>query len=351
MKVEPDVGERIEGIVRAFVDDATSVDVHGDAYQRLVAEIDSIGAREIAATAEMSDRLVRTPFRSMTGLLEGKSSLTRTLAELRRVVEELDPARYDLRAPASRALGVIPVGSGMRRYLDRYAKAQARIGELIEALEASQAALQQDNAVIRQEQQALGTEVETLRQYAYMAERLDEGVEVRIASIEATDGDRARALREDVLFPVRQRRQDILIQLAVATQGYAALRVVQKNNDGLIRAVHAASTTTVAALRTAVTAARSMADQQLVAEQVREVEEVTRAMVEDGSAPRDRSGADLVALQQAWGEVLTALDSIDEHRTDALRAMKLTVEELSGHVERTRASLERLDKDEKRRRS
>jgi uncharacterized protein YaaN involved in tellurite resistance len=351
VRVAPDARERIEALVSAYVDDATTVEVHGEAYHRLVGEIDTIGAREIAATAEMSDRLVRTPFRAMTGLLQGKSSLTRTLVELRHVVEELDPARYDLRAPASKALGVIPVGSGMRRYLDRYAKAQARIGDLIEALDASRAALQQDSAVIRQEQQALGTEVETLRQYAYMAERLDESVEARIVSIETTDGDRARALREDVLFPVRQRRQDILIQLAVATQGYAALRVVQANNEGLIRAVHTATTTTVAALRTAVTVARSMADQQLVAQQVREVDEVTRAMTEDASAPGDRPGDDLVALQQAWGEVLSALDSIDEHRTDALRAMKLTVEELSGQVERTRASLDQLDQDEKRRRS
>lgn len=351
MRVAPDVRDRVEGLVGAFLDDVMTVDVHSDGYHRLVADIDSIGAREIAATAEMSDRLLRQPFRTMTALLQGNSSLTKTLMQLRHSVEELDPARHDLRAPASRTLGVIPVSSGMRRYFDRYAKAQGRIGELIETLEACRAALQHDNAVIGQEQQALWTEIETLRQYAFMAERLDEGVEARIVSIDTTDGDRARGLREDVLFPVRQRRQDILTQLAVATQGYAALRVVQGNNDHLIRAVQAATTTTVTALRTAVLVAQSLADQQVVAEHVRAADEISRSMLEDASAGRARPAADIEALQGAWDGVFKALDSIDEHRSDALRAMKLTVQELSGQVERTRASLERLDRDEQRRRS
>ena len=70
-----------------------------------------------------------------------------------------------------------------------------------------------------------------------MAERLDNALETRIATIEASDPDRARALREDVLFPVRHRRQEILTQLAVAVQGYAALRVVEINNRELVRAV------------------------------------------------------------------------------------------------------------------
>jgi uncharacterized protein YaaN involved in tellurite resistance len=133
--------------------------------------------------------------------------------------------------------------------------------------------------------------------------------------------------------------------------GTAAVRIVRKNNEDLIRSVHLATTTTVAALRTAVLVAQSIADQQLVAEQVRQLDEATRTMLEDAAARRSRPGADVEALQRAWNDVSVALDSIDRRRQDALSAMKVTVHDLSGQVERTQASLDRLDRDSPRDRS
>ena len=148
-----------------------------------------------------------------------------------------------------------------------------------------------------------------------------------------------------MLFPVRQRRQDILTQLAVAMQGYAAVRIVRKNNEDLIRSVHMATTTTVAALQTAVLVAQSIADQQLVAEQVRQLDDATRTMLEEAVARRSGPAADVDDLRRAWNDVSAALDSVDERRADALHAMKLTVRDLSGQVERTQASLDRLDRE------
>jgi uncharacterized protein YaaN involved in tellurite resistance len=343
--VPPEVGERVERLVDDFVNDIATANPGGAAYRRRVGGIDSIGAREIVATTTMSDRLLRRPIRSMTGLLEGKSTLTKALAELRRSIADLDPARFDLFGNEPPRAGGAVVTKGMRRYLDRYAKAQPRINDIIEVLDACQAEIRLDDAAIRQEQDALAMEIETLRQYAFMTERLDVRLEAAIATIESSDAARADTLRADALFPIRQRRQDILTQLAVATQGYAAIRIVRTNNEELIRSVHLATTTTIAALRTAVAVAQALADQQLVNEQVRQVDDVTKQMLEDAAPHRSPPGTDVETLRRAWDDVGVALDSIDEHRLDALRAMKLTVRDLSGQVERTQASLERLDRD------
>ena len=54
-----------------------------------------------------------------------------------------------------------------------------------------------------------------LNQYVYIAEKLDERVSAKIAEVELTDPDQARALQQDVLFYVRQKHQDLLTQLAV----------------------------------------------------------------------------------------------------------------------------------------
>ena len=77
-----------------------------------------------------------------------------------------------------------------------------------------------------------------LRQYAYLAQRLDDALTARIAAIEATDPERAKVLKEDMLFSVRQKNQDLLTQLAVSVQGYLALDIIRRNNLELIKGVH-----------------------------------------------------------------------------------------------------------------
>ena len=353
--VAVDVATRIDAVVAVFIDSVTSLDVHGDEYRRRIADVNSIGEREVIATSEMSNRLLDRPVGAMTGILEGKAPIARNLAELRHTVEDLNPARYDLAQMTPRKLlGFIPLGDRLRSYFDRYTKAQNHIQAIIRALTDSRNDLQADNAAIAQEERALWTEMETLRQYAYMARTLDEALERRIDTLATSDPARGRTLREDVLFPVRHRLQDILTQLAVAAQGYAALRVVQQNNQEVVRAIQTATTTTAAALRTAVMVAQALTDQRLVVEQLKAVSEVTSSMIEstsellktqtaDVGAQTTGTGVDLAALQRAWDNVFATLDQIDSYKSTALETMKVTVRELTGQVERSRAYVEHLE--------
>ena len=354
--VAVDVAARIDALVAAFIDSVTSLDAHGDEYRRRIADVNSIGDREIIATSEMSNRLLDRPVRAMTGILEGKAPIARNLVELRHTVEDLNPARYDLAQMTPRKLlGVIPLGDRLRSYFDRYTKAQSHIQAIIRTLTDSRNNLQADNAAIAQEERALWTEMETLRQYAYLARTLDEALERRSDTLATSDPARGRALREDVLFPVRHRLQDILTQLAVAAQGYAALRVVQQNNQEVVRAIQTATTTTTAALRTAVMVAQALTDQRLVVEQLKAVSEVTSSMIEstsellktqtaDVEAQTTGTGVDLAALQRAWDNVFATLDQIDSYKFTALETMKVTVRELTGQVERSRAYVEHLER-------
>ena len=122
-----------------------------------------------------------------------------------------------------------------------------------------------------------------LEQYAYMAAQLDEALDAEIADIEATDPEKARALREDALFYVRQKRQDLLTQLAVTVQGYLALDLIRKNNLELVKGVERATTTTVSALRTAVIAALALGNQRLVLDQITALNTTTGNIIESTS--------------------------------------------------------------------
>ena len=356
--IPSEAAQRIDSLVAAYVSGISDLDVHGDDYRRRVDDIDALADREIRATSEMSNRLLDRPTRAMSGLGSGDTSVARSLLDLRHSVEDLNPAKHDLSQGGPRKLlGILPFGDRVRAYFAKYQKAQSHIQGIVGALREGSGELEKDNAAIGQEQKALWTQMETLRQYAYMAERLDAGLEARFDAISATDQDRARVLREDILFPVRRRRQEILTQLAVAVQGYAALRVVEINNRELIRAVRTATTTTVAALRTAVMVAQALTNQRLVSDQVKAVNEVTSTMIESTSgALREQTstveeqaqspGIDMGSLQRAWDNVFAALDQIDAYKLRALEAMKVTVHDLSDQVQRSQVQVQRLHDSE-----
>src|SRR5579875_3659636 len=124
-----------------------------------------------------------------------------------------------------------------------------------------------------------------------MAGKLDDALTEKIEVIEDSDPDKAKTMKEDVLFYVRQKRQDLLTQLAVTVQGYLALDLVRKNNVELIKGVDRASTTTVAALRTAVTVAQALVNQKLVLEQITSLNTTTANVIDSsGNMLRNQTG-------------------------------------------------------------
>jgi hypothetical protein len=179
------------------------------------------------------------------------------------------------------------------------AEAEERIRGLIVALDDDRATLEIDNAAIDQQERALWIEIETLRRYVLLAARLDDLVGERVEALRTSDPGAARSLELEALFAIRRRRRDLLLQLAVASQGYAALRIVEQDNLEVIWAIRAATTTTVSALRTALFAARATADRG------------------DDSAA---GSADAVVseLRGTLRDMQTALDDADRRRRTAL---------------------------------
>jgi uncharacterized protein YaaN involved in tellurite resistance len=154
------------------------------------------------------------------------------------------------------------------------------------------------------------------------------------------------------LFAIRQRRQDIMTQMAVAVQGYLALDLVRKNNIELIKGVDRAQTTTIAALRTAVIVAQALSRQKLVLDQITALNTVTSNLIESTSEQLKIQGGqinqqaasttiDVAKLQQAFDNVFQTMDAIDTFRAQAVDSMAQTVTALEGQIERAKPYLER----------
>src|SRR5690606_16693936 len=144
--------------------------------------------------------------------------------------------------------------------------------------------LLKDNAAIDIERQSLWTAMGRLEQMIHVAKSLDASLEAKAQELDLTDPAKAKAIRENALFYVRQRTTDLLTQMAVSVQGYLALDLVKKNNVELIKGVDRASTTTVAALRTAVTVAQALTNQKLVLNQITALNTTTSNIIESTAA-------------------------------------------------------------------
>jgi uncharacterized protein YaaN involved in tellurite resistance len=326
--IAPEAAQRIERLVAEYLDSVVSLAVGSPEYNRVIAAIDQIGERDFVATSAMSGRLLDRRFGAMRGLLGAGAPLARRLTDLRKTAKGLDPTSIRLGGGHSARQEM----EELDRYLERFARSQPRLDDLLGALTEGRLALEQDNAAIVTEQASLATEMETLRQYAFLAGRMDDELAVRIDAMAGTDPNRANALRLDVLPVVRRRRQAILTQLAIVMQGYAALSIVEDNNAEVIRAVASAISTTAAALRTAVMVASAAASQRSVLEQL-EAARLAASTMSDQAAALEAGvsgpGGRVDMLRQAWTEVYAALDRVDAQKAQVLRTISAADRELT----------------------
>ncbi|WP_433429411.1 toxic anion resistance protein [Nonomuraea sp. CA-141351] len=334
-----------------FAGELGGLDPRSPEFARKVHDISSMGDSEIRSASQVANRMLKRPVAAL-GAARGEGSdaqsrVANELVALRRTVVDLDPKQAA--SGTRKLLGLIPFGDRLRDYFAKFHSAQKHLDDIVRALKSGQDELLRDNAAIEGEKANLWEAMTRLQEYAVMAKAMDAALEERIV---LADEERATALRSDALFAVRQKHQDILTQLAVSAQGYLALDLVRKNNLELSKGVDRATTTTVAALRTAVTVAQALANQKLVLDQISALNATTGDLILATSEMlRTQAGAiqnqaasttvDMDTLRQAFDNVYATMDLIDTFRAKAVDNMAATVDSLSSELEHARTYLER----------
>jgi uncharacterized protein YaaN involved in tellurite resistance len=280
------------------------------------------------------------------------SQVSGALVALRQQVEALDPSRHLQTRRGFMNFRKAPFGTQVSDYFRRYQSAQHQIEAIVAGLYRGQDELMRDNAALDQEKIYLWAMKTRLEQYAHMAGALDEALTRKIATLEPQDFEKARTLKEDALFYVRQKRQDLLTQLAVVVQGYLALDLIRKNNLELIKGVERATTTTVSALRTAVIAALALGNQKLVLDQVTALNTTTGNIIESTSEMLRQQTLEIASqaanstigiekLQAAFNNIYATIDTIDTFKLAALETMRKTIDSLTTEIGRAQAYVER----------
>ncbi len=341
---------QLEDKVDQFVAELAALDSNSPEFGKKVDQLTTMGRKEIADAAGASNRFLDRPVKA----IDSDSGIGADLTELRSTVEKLDPAKNGRLTPGRKLFGLIPFGGTVKNYFRQYQSSQTHISAILTRLASGKDELLMDNAAIDTERLNLWKTMHRLEQMIHISKTLDTKLEDTANGLDANEPAKAKAIRETALFYTRQRTTDLLTQMAVTVQGYLALDLVKKNNVELVKGVDRASTTTVAALRTAVTVAQALTNQRLVLEQIGALNTTTAGMIDStGAMLKQQSGSiheqaasstiPLETLQRAFQNIYDTMDQIDTFKLAALTNMKQTVTTLSGEVEKSRGYIARAE--------
>ena len=341
----------LDAKVDAFIDHVITNPVDSPDFRQNVQSIHELGSKEIRESAQVSNRMLDLPAKSLNDGLFDNSPIAKSLTELRGIVEDLDPSKKELTS-SRKLFGLIPFGNKVQDYFRQYESAQSHINAVVTSLYNGKDELLKDNATIEQEKINMWALMQSIRQYIYVGKKIDEQLAQKVQTLEATDPEKARIIKEEMLFYVRQKNTDFLTQLAVNIQGYLALDTIRKNNLELIKGVDRATTTTISALRTAVVVAQAMTNQKLVLDQITALNKTTSSLIESTSAMLKRQSGEIHEqatsatiemdkLQNAFANIYETMDMISNYKVQALDSMQQTINTLTTEVDKAQKYLDK----------
>jgi len=345
----------LAALADTFVEEVLAGDEDAEALARQRRAVDEMGL-ELQQQAAHHSAMLQTPLRKLAHQGDDGGPVAKALIDLRGRMQSLDPRHHRLeQGRLDRVLARLrEAGSRLQRYFRKFENAQQALDAIIADLEAGRDMLYRDNLTLGDDQQALREILGQLERQVALGRSIDRRL---VAVIEQRDADDPQRgfLEEELLFPLRQRILDLQQQQAVSQQGVLALEVIIRNNRELMRGVDRAIHVTVSALTVAVAVALALANQRLVLDRVESLNTTTseliagtaRSLRQQGVEIQTRASSaqlDLQALEQAFGDVMGAIDDLSRYRQEALPRLDAQIDRLAGLAREGAGAIGRLQR-------
>ena len=326
--LKPEVKAAVDDQVARFVDALLKEDVHTNAFKSKLDSAFALGKEEVSTAASlMQGRFMQ---RNMVGV--ETSPAFKAMGDIRSQLDDLNPGKDgDLLQP-NKLLGIIPFGNKLQAYFRKFESAGDQLKKAMTQLYAARDEVQMDIADIEATRGKLWEAMQKLAAAAHFSESLDAKLAAKVASIEATDPQRAQALRQEVLFYARQNLTDILTQQAVCVNGYLALDVLKKTGREMMNGCTRVATTGMSALAVAQTVARATGNQIAVMDMLQGVNNTIGDLISQTGKQLNQH-VDATAqfasnpmigiekMQEMFDQTYKAMDAMDSFRAKAIDTM------------------------------
>ncbi|MED5619789.1 toxic anion resistance protein [Ideonella sp. BN130291] len=353
--LKPEVQQAVDNQVLRFIDALMQEDLHSEGFKAKLDSAFALGKEEISnASALMQGRFMQRNFVGMEG-----SAAYQAIGEIRAQLDDLNPGKDgDLLQPR-KLLGIIPYGNKLQAYFRKYQSAAEQLQTSMSQLYTARDELQKDVVEIESTRGKLWEAMQKLAAAARFATTLDTRLAERVQALEATDPQKAQALRQEVLFYARQNLQDIQTQQAVCINGYLALDVLKKTGREMMNGCTRVATTGMSALAVAQTVARATGNQIKVMEMLSGVNTTIGNLISETGralnqhvdhttqfAQNPMLGID--KLKEMFDQTFKAMDAMDTFRAKAIDVMgqnntiiREQIARADQYVDRTRQQLAR----------
>ncbi|MBQ6100166.1 MAG: toxic anion resistance protein [Methanobrevibacter sp.] len=319
--------------------------------ESILKPLDNFGMTDMSRSASRNEMLATKVVDLSKGGKESEN-IGEKLSELERQMKDLDPSKVDFAKKGVLGNLLNPV----RKYFDKYEKAEVAISNIIKSLDNSAKVLQNDNTTLLNEETYLREITNKLIADIELGKEMDASIEAQIqeAEINGVEDDKIAFVKEEILFPLRQRIMDMQQMIVVNQQGIISLNVIRRNNKELIRGVNRAKNVTVSALRTGVMVASALYDQKLVMDKINILNETTENIIETTSHMLKEQGSEIQkhsaeamispdVLRASFAEAIQAIEDVSTYKQQALPKMKETINMFSDMAQDGQKVVEKIE--------
>ena len=319
--------------------------------EKIVKPMENFGLGEMKRSSATNE-LLATRFVDFSKSGKEADEIGDRLSDLNLHVKDLDPSDVDFAKK-----GIMgKISDPIRKYFNKYQKAEVAISNIIDSLNKSKSILENDNTTLLNEEQDLRQITKKLMAEIELGKRMDESLEAQIqeAELNGVEKEKIDFVKEEILFPLRQRIMDMQQMIVINQQGIVSLNVIRRNNKELIRGVDRAQNVTITALRTGVMVASALYDQKIVMEKINVLNETTgdiiqstsRMLKEQGSEIQRGSAEAMIspeALKTAFQDAIQAIDDVSTYKQEALPKMKETIDMFSEMAEDGQKAIDKIE--------
>jgi len=318
--------------------------------------VEEMGVKLQMEAAQKSSML-KTPINRLAKRGDEGGPVAKALTELKINIEALDPVKFDFEPGwFSRTLGFLPFfGKPIKRYFTKYENAETVLDAIMNSLKEGRETLRRDNITLADDQKAMRELTFKLEKAIRLAQLIDEKLSAKVGQELLSDDPRHKFLTEELVFPLRQRIQDLQQQLVVNQQGILAMELIIRNNKELTRGVDRSLNVTMNALQVAVTVALALANQKIVLNKIQMVNETTDELIsgtakmlkEQGAAIHKQAAGTMLSmenLKKAFVDINAALSDISKYRQEAIPQMAaqiVALNDLAASQEQAISQMER----------
>ncbi len=335
-EVDADLDKQADSVI----DNLLSPDADQNAKRAAVDNMGAATQREVTRLSKMLDE----PIKELAKTGQNGGPVAKALLDLKDEVEDLDPAKFDFKSASgflnslARFLpfGKKPIG----RYFAKYMSAEDVIDRIIESLKIGRDQLKRDNITLGQDKERMIKAMNRLQKAIQLAQLMDQKLQYKLDREIEADDPQAAFIKEELLFPLRQRIMDLQQTLNVNQQGILTIEVIIRNNRELVRGVDRALNVTVTALQIAVACAMALNNQEIVLNKVKSLNETTSKLIKHNAERLKTQGVEIHKqaaeatlkmedLEKAFQDINSAIDNISKFRQDSLPKMAESISRMT----------------------